>query len=322
MPKTGIKRNKTIDNLRGIAMVAMMMIHSCSYFLKDRVTFLIWDYLQWAVPIFLFCSFYLALKDTRQTDIVKRLKRLFIPYWIFLFFYFILLYFFEKGSFNFPNFLANLFLYKGIDNNWLVLLFLYFTFITIFFKKILKHRILFSGFFLLSLISSIFLIFNHALPYRPVMWLPWSLILFFTYFVVKNEDSSKNLNLMGIFSFSIFLGNYFLMKSFGINNGQYANKYPPTILHLSYGIASTIFFFRLSDKGFFRKLKIEGWLKFFSINSYSLYFIHIIFLLIIQWSGLNRLLNWPLHFMIVVTVSSVSQILINRFLRGAVIKIG
>ncbi|MBD3840001.1 MAG: acyltransferase family protein, partial [Epsilonproteobacteria bacterium] len=120
-------RNKDIDNLRGLAMISMMVIHACSYFLKTKEVYLLWNYLQWAVPVFLFCSFYLSLKDKRPTNYLKRLKRLFIPYWIFLFVYFLLLYFFEKKNFSFQYLRANIFLYRGIDFNWLVLLFLYFT---------------------------------------------------------------------------------------------------------------------------------------------------------------------------------------------------
>ncbi len=51
-----MKRDETIDTLRGMAMLAMIMLHAASYYFGSKTTFLIWDNLQWAVPVFLFCS--------------------------------------------------------------------------------------------------------------------------------------------------------------------------------------------------------------------------------------------------------------------------
>jgi len=66
-------RDKMIDNLRGMAMLAMIVIHSISYFFSDKLSFLIWDYSQWAVPVFFFCSFYLFFKSSKKISLLQSL---------------------------------------------------------------------------------------------------------------------------------------------------------------------------------------------------------------------------------------------------------
>src|SRR3989344_1093293 len=104
-----MQRDKTIDNLRGAAMAAMMVIHACSYYLRDNITLIIWDNLQWAVPVFIFCSFYLFFNKTKEIKVKdffpylkKRLYRLFLHYFIFLAVIFPLFFVFEKKYFNLP----------------------------------------------------------------------------------------------------------------------------------------------------------------------------------------------------------------------------
>lgn len=282
----------------------MMVIHACSYFLKSKGVFLIWNYLQWAVPVFLFCSFYLSLKSDKKIDFGKRLKRLFIPYWIFLFIYFILLFIFEKKNFSFQYLTANIFLYKGLDFNWLVLLFFYFTFLIPFFKWLAKSKVFFYTFFGVALSSSIFFIFSKPIPYRFIMWLPWSTYLYFTYFMIINEKNRLKTNLLVIVSFTVFLGLFFLEKNLGRNTSQFANKYPPTLLHLSFGMFSTIITYRMSKAGLFDLKWLRRILDFFSINSYSLYFIHILVMFVFGWTGIVWKLNWFSFFILIAGLSS------------------
>jgi len=300
-------RNKDIDNLRGLAMIAMMLIHAASYYLKTKGIYLLWNYLQWAVPVFLFCSFYISLKNDKPIDYLKRLKRLFIPYWMFLLAYFFLLFFFENKNFNFQYLTANILLYKGIDFNWLVLLFFYFTFLLPFYKWIKEKKLLYYLMFFLSLASSLLFIFTKPIAYRIIMWLPWMLYFYFTEFIINNEVDKKNhwrINFLAIISFFIFIGIFFLENYINRNTSQYANKYPPTLFHLTFGMFSTIIFYQMSKQGFFGNFLIRKVLDFFSKNSYSLYFIHILVMLISGWTGMIWKLNWFSFFLLIVGLSS------------------
>lgn len=318
-----MERDKSIDNLRGLAMFAMMVIHAISYFFSDKLSFYIWDYSQWAVPVFFFCSFYLYFKNPKKIMILpylkKRFSRLFIPYYFFLLFFYFLLYWFDKKSFfNFGNLLSNIFLYGGLSFNWLVLVFTYFIFLMPFILWLEQYKYYFYGFFILSITSSVYFIFS-PMNYRLIMWLPWSVLAFFTIFFIKNEKNWKKLFLAAVSSIIIF----FILRAFEIKIGhnltQFENKYPPTLYHLSYGIFSIIIIFWLSKKNLFSYFNFDKLLNFLSINSYSLYFIHILIMYSLSWINLKTN-HWFTFFLIIISVSSTIQIFLNwiknRWLRN------
>ncbi|KKQ24651.1 MAG: Racemase domain protein [Candidatus Roizmanbacteria bacterium GW2011_GWC2_37_13] len=312
-----MKRDRTIDTLRGLAMFAMMVIHACSYYLKDKTTLFIWDNLQWAVPVFVFCSFYLFFgrKDKFSASdwlpyLKKRLTKLLTPYYYFLAVFFPLLFFFEKNKFNLKYFFANVFLYKGLDFNWLVLLFLYLTFIMPLVLIIKKNKVLFYGFFIISFISSIYFIFK-PINYRAIMWLPWTAYIYFTIFFLKNKTKAKVLLLTGSLSLIVFIYLRIIETNIGHNLTQFTNKYPPTLYHLSFGIFWIIILYWLSEKNVFNFLKSDRFFNFLSINSYSLYFIHIIVMFMISWLGILPPV-WPLFFLEIISISLLIQMGLNK----------
>ena len=309
-----MERDKTIDNLRGTAMLAMIVIHSISYFFSDKLSFLIWDYSQWAVPVFFFCSFYLFFKSSKKIGLLQYLKKrflkLFIPYYIFLGFFYILLYLFEKKSFFNLNYLkANIFLYGGLDFNWLVLIFVYLTLLLPLIVWFRKNKFLYYGYFILSLFSSIYFIFVKT-NYRLTMWLPWSVLIYFTIYFIEKEKNKIKLLLISFISLLIFLVIRVVEIKIGHNLSQYANKYPPTLYHLSYGIFSIIIIFLLSKKNIFNFLNFDKLLNFLSINSYSLFFIHILVMYYLNWKNLKTS-NWFTFFLLIFIISSIIQLSLN-----------
>ncbi len=304
-------RNKDIDNLRGLAMLAMIVIHACSYFLKTTTTYIVWNYLQWAVPVFLFCSFYITFANDKKIDVMKRLKRLYFPYSIFLAVYFILVFFFEKSKFNLPNFFANVFLYGGLDFNWLVLLFFYFTILIPIIRKLEKNKVLFYGFFGLSFLSSIIFIFFSPFNYRFDMWLPWSTYIYFTYFFVKNEKNKKLINATAVVSFAVFLFLYWLETKINHNLSQYGNKYPPTLFHISFGIFSTVALYQMAKIKVFNFLRFDKILDFLSLNSYPLFFIHLLVIFVLTWTKIVQKMNVFTFFLAIFGISCAVVLLMN-----------
>lgn len=313
-----MERDKSIDNLRGIAMVAMMVIHSISYFFKTKISFYIWDYSQWAVPVFIFCSFYVYFKNPKKLEKIsiivflrKRFMKLLIPYYIFLIVFYGLFYIFDKKYFfNFNQLIANIFLYGGLSFNWLVLLFSYFTLLIpiIFWMK--KYKYLFYSYFFISFFSSILFIF-YKLNYRLIMWLPWSVLIFFTIFFIKNEGNFKRLLLTAFGSIILFFVLRLIEIKIGHNLTQFGNKYPPTLYHLSYGIFSIVAIFWLSKNNIFSYLNFDKLLNFMSLNSYSLFFIHILVMYYFNWLNLKTD-NWFSFFILIIVTSSVIQVILNR----------
>lgn len=313
-----MSRDNIIDNLRGLAMFSMMMIHACSYYLKDRTTSLIWDSLQWAVPVFMFCSFYVFYSKTtkfNKTDwlpyLKKRLSRLLIPYYYYLFFLFFLFFIFGRKEFNLDYFLSGFFIYKGIQFNWLVLLFIYLSFLMPLILLIKKNKYLYYGFFILSVVSSIYFIFR-PFDYRLIMWLPWSAYAYFAIFFIENKSKPGFKFFVGLFSLILFLVLRVLEVNIGHNLTHFANKYPPTLYHLSFGLFWIMILYWLAEKHFFDFLNFNKLLSFLSTNSYSLFFIHIIIIYLVLWTN-SLPSSWIIFFFEIILGSILIQNLLNRF---------
>lgn len=313
-----MNRDKTIDNLRGLAMLAMMVIHACSYYLRDKTTLLIWDNLQWAVPVFLFCSFYLFFERTKEFNrsnllpyLKKRFSRLFLPYFVFLAVYFFLVFFFQKNLFNLKFFLANLFLYGGLTFNWLVMIFVYFTFLMPVIWYLKRFKVIYWSIFVLSVASSFYFIFAKPIPFRAILWFPWLTYMYFTTFFIENKNNAKKLFVTAGLSLILF----FILRQVEINIGhnltQYENKYPPTLYHLSFGIFWVVVLHWLSEKNVFSFFKFDRLLHFLSINSYPIFFWHLLAIFIIQWLHLMPP-NWPIFFVEIFGISSLIQLGFNN----------
>lgn len=114
------------------------------------------------------------------------------------------------------------------------------------------------------------------------------------------------------FSFFIF-NNVFLEKKIGHNLSQFANKYPPTLYHLSYGIFSTTILYQLSEINFFDILGFSRLLNFLSVNSYSLYFVHIVVMDVLTWTRILGRLNNVSFFILIFLFSTLIVYLLNFF---------
>lgn len=313
-----MQRDKTIDNLRGLAMLAMIIIHATAYFLRDKITLFIWDSLQWAVPVFLFCSFYLYYNKVKTFDkenilpyFKKRFSRLLIPYYVFLLVYFLLVYFLDPRKFNLNYFSANVFLYGGLDLNWLPLLFFYLSFLMPLLLLLEKKKIWFNLWGFLSIVSSIVFIFYSPFKSRTIMWLPWSTFIFFTLFFIRNEKNWKRLFYAALVFGLIFIVTRLIEIKIGHNLTHFGNKYPPTLYHLSYGVVSVIVLYWLSKKNVFTFLGFDKFLNFLSVNSYPIFFTHSLAIFLFIWLKI-KFPNWFTLFLGISSVSFLTQIILNK----------
>ena len=312
-----MSRDHNVDNLRGLAMIAMITIHATVLYWNDKVAHFFWDSLQWAVPVFLFCSAYLFF--SRPFDFsflsikkyfVKRLTRLFIPYYVFLGVYTLLTYFFDRQKFNPSYFIGNLFVYKSLDLNWLVLIFFELMFVfplVAFFKK--KNILIYYLFGLTSLASSVYFLFFRPGQFKTIMWLSWSLIIYFTIYFIENQKKTKKMLLTALLSLIIFAACYFIEVKLGHPLTHFSNKYPPNLYHLSYGTFSIIILYFLSSSGLLKP--VQKILDFFSIYSYEIFFIHILLLYLFGWMNV-KFSNWWTLFIVITTSTVFIQLLINK----------
>lgn len=271
-------RHIEIDLLRGIAILAMILIHTTYYFLSDPIALALWNYSQFAVPVFVFCSAFIFFNKSYNFSLLyvfKRIKRLLIPYYVFAIFFISLVYFFEPKKVTTTYLLKNILVIGGIDINWLVLLFIQFAIvfplISYLFKK---QELIFYAYCFLSILSLIYFVFQHTpIDYKLVMWLPWSTIALYTWYVVKNENKKWFYKITIPFSFGAFLVLYFIQRMLSHPLYLQQNKYPPNLYFLSFGIFSITLLLYFA-KYFFPKNFIRSFFIFLSKYSYSIYFIH------------------------------------------------
>ncbi len=314
------KRNSFIDFLRGIAILAMILIHTTVFFYSDIIAATLWNWGQLAVPIFLFCASYLFIKKDMQQEIrllpyfKKRIVRLLIPYYIFLLFFIPLVFILTPEKVSLRYIFESIILIGGVDINWLVLLFLMLAILFPFFQWAQKKGIFFWGFFSLSLASTIlFLFWIPPASYKLFLWMPWSLIFFFAYWFHAHEKQKKQLVAAMMILFGIAFLTYISNLLLGHSTLFRDNKYPPNLFYLSFGMLGILLlsFFAepLTKNSLVRKS-----IHFFSIFSYDIYFIHYGILTI--FVAFLPQLHWPWWILLLtVLILSVLMQLVLNFLR-------
>lgn len=258
----------------------MILIHVTAWHKADVIAFNLWNISQFAVQVFIFCSGYLFfLKEQGRESVfsvkyfAKRATRLLIPYYVFLAFYLPLEIVESPKRFSLNYIFKSLTLTGGPDLNWIILLFLSLALLMPLLLFLLrKHRFLFFIYLLAATLSSVLFLQLKTDNYKLVMWLPWSLMILASWLFVKfhNRITSAYLALSSIAT-TIILSAYLLSTNYSLLFID--NKYPPNLYYLLYGVAwISGLWFVLS----FIDLKKKAWniVRFFSINSYSIFFIH------------------------------------------------
>jgi fucose 4-O-acetylase-like acetyltransferase len=207
-----VKRNKTIDFLRGVATLVMIIIHVTAYFLKDKNVYILWDYAHFVVPIFVFCSafVYFQKDDTKLSvlTIWKRIKRLIVPYYVFVIILFATQYLF-KIKMTDHTFVDHLLLRDGRYINWLVVLFISFIFLFPFMGWLRKNMLLLYTFTTLSIFSTLYLFYNDlSNVFRYVMILPWAAVALYGLYLSRMKN--KTMFLIAILTISTIV--FFLTK--------------------------------------------------------------------------------------------------------------
>ncbi|MFA9288380.1 MAG: acyltransferase family protein [Weeksellaceae bacterium] len=282
-------RNTSIDFLRGLAVIFMIFIHVAAYFLSNQLLKTSWNYAQAAVPFFVFCAGYVYFARTQEHIISlsylwKRISRLLIPYYIFLIVYAIV--FSLLGTeFNLNFWKKNLLMTSGIDLNWLIVLFIQLTILMpilgwLYEKKKQIFWIV-AGCFFTASFSLLFTKIN--LDKRMIVWISWPVITIYSLLFAKNEKNTSFLIKSIVTGIGLHLLSLFLLQLQGKSLSFFDNKYPPNMLYMSYGVWSIALTYLVHAKSQLGKTPAQKVFDYFSVNSYSLFFIHflIVYLLVV-----------------------------------------
>lgn len=328
------KRYEEIDIMRGLAIIAMIAIHTAAYFPRNPTVYALWDTLEFAVPIFIFCSAYLFFKLEYHSHIKhslgyfkKRLVRLLIPYYAFLAVYIPVMTHIEPKKVTQSFIINNIFLTGGIDFNWMVLLFLLLSFLMpllIFLFR--KHRVFFGVYLTLALTSaSVFLFIHPYSHYRLLMLLPWSVLIIFSWVVAEKEHSARWLTLLFAWSLVLFSITRAIVAVIpGGSVIHFHNKYPPNLYHLAYGFVSIVGMYCLAR--IFKRFHglVRQPISFFSKYSYTIYFIHIgviYFITVVLKTKVDQG-SFPVFFAEVLALSAGIQLLLIGAQRFSTLKRG
>lgn len=320
----GVRRIVELDILRGIGIFSVILIHSTILYYSHPIASFVWDANQYAVQLLVFCSSYIYfIKEKSNASFSftwyfkKRILRLLQPYYIFAAVYFVILAIFQKSQLNLDYIKQSVFLTGGISINWLVLLMLQFA-IAYPFISFLKNRFK-PGFYMvcvLSLLSSIWLLFFKLnFDYKLVMWLPWLTIAFYSLLFVKYQKNTKFLFVMFFLSLLVFACIRMGLTHFGHSLQMYDNKYPPNIYFLVYGMMIIPFLLLLSYFHVFSWKPIEKFLAFLSKNSFTLFFIHFLFLYFFTKYGLQHVVSWYVFFGALLFLSVAAQFIFDESMK-------
>lgn len=274
---------------------------------------------QFAVVAFLFCSAYLSLLKPYPAVsefipyIAKRLKRLLIPFFAFFTIYIL----FSTVGLN--KHLSQSYIVKsytltgGIDFNWLVLLFIQLMLVTPFIQFLnAKSKIGLYIYTFIAILSSIIFLKYTPLPfYRSIMWLPWSLVIVYALYFDRIWNNKKLFVWVTLLFGAIFLiTQQYVLLPLHHSFSMYNNKYPPNLYHIAYSLFAVNIIYFLSQKKLFSSSLVQRSIHFFSVNSYPLFFIHIIVIDGV-WKWIHPT-NWILFFLIVTYISVIIQMGLNR----------
>jgi len=323
------KRFDAIDDIRGISIIVMILIHTNVYFLRNKISYATLEMSQFAVVAFIFCSAYLLyLKpafvsvSTFISFVKKRIVRLVIPYYAFLLLYLLFLIPKETHRLTFTYFFQNISLTGGLDFNWLVLLFIELAILMPVFKYWHEKKSkLLSVFLFFSILSTLFFLKFSPLPfYRSIMWLPWSLIPIYTLYFPQLYQNKRWFWIVTVISFFIFvISQQYVLPSLHHSLRMYDNKYPPNIYHLSYGIFGVNLLYFLSQKGVFSLKPVQTFIHFFSVYSYTIFFIHILVIYILT-VFFRFHFTWVSFFIAVITITGITQVCLNTAIQKLKIK--
>lgn len=334
------KRYSDIDFFRGLAIIVLIFIHVSLY--NQRSPYFLWNFSYFAIPLFVFSSGYVLLKKYKKftstkdffSFLKKRFKRLLLPYYLYLFFNFLLTYIFTTVNkeeeiialpLNREEILGQILLLGNPYINWFVVLFLSLALFFPFLTLIIRKRKTFLSTFYLIMAITILLVFKRPSielkSLKFLLFIPWLLPFLFAYFYDAFRKSGlKRFTLMLVF-FILFTTQGYLLQTNHLSTVLRDNQYPPNFYYFSYGFFWLFLLSLIFDLDLFKERPVTKFFAYFSRHSYSLFFIHYLTIQFFFYQPgrvLSQLFNNDLvtSFLLFIYITSVS-VLINGFINRA-----
>ncbi len=291
-------RHFHIDVIKAIATIIVVLTHVLAYHLGEKTTWWLWNYSHFVVVGLVFSSAYLyANSRASSTDnfsfgwFYKRFLRLYKPYFIYLIVHAFLMnvfpsYFLGYGwKKTMPFFIQNMTLTGGVDFGWLPLLFIQLAMLSPLLLYIVRSKS-YGRIYAISILLFVSLTAFFRIPStysRLVAWIPWSSIAALGFIYSDFEKNGlKNFRKLSAYGTSvcavIWIAFFMLLGRPELPFAFSNHKYPPDISYLSYGATFTFIILWLTQTVSISSKNIIRGVTFISKNSYTIFFVHFIFL--------------------------------------------
>lgn len=317
-------RNITIDFMRMLGIILIILAHSNpNNFIFQLRNF---DVVMMVILMALSYQISSSRKESREFNyknyLIKRIKRLVVPTYFFLMFYysfsFILSYLFS-GQYEFytlKTILSSFLLLDGFGYVWIIRIYLILSLFLPLLKKL--NNTVSSGFLYISMF--IFLLIAQEFLYGYIdkngYFFKFIKYYFFDisgYIIIAGLSIrlfEMNLKKVIIIVSSTFI---FLSRYYNFFNLQ-AYKYPPKIYYLCYGLGmSLIIYFLFNKIESILNLKMKRIIVFISNYSLEVYFWHIIYIFLFNGFFFIKIDSWILYFLMLLFISICSTYLQVKF---------
>ncbi len=312
-------RDFVIDLLRSVAIIVMIIMHVSPSYPRSSVANFIWNWGQWVVPAFILCSIAVDRVTIRTPQdyfvyLSRRLKRLLIPYYIWLVLYIGLIRVFEGKFPPASIILKNITLTGGYDFNWLIVLFIAVTAVSPLIRRIVERSEIQSlATLMVCFTTSAVYLGNRSLwsgAYRLYMIMPWvgvvvTIMLLLTWWKAGDRQRITALFIVAV---GMFLYWYRYLTDAGISTFTFSHKYPPDIYFVSFIVWSVIAAYALAhtvDQYVRRWRYISTALTYVSMYSYRAFFIHILILYTLTHIVIVKMLPFVVFTLLLIALTGI-----------------
>ena len=281
------KRDYSIDILRAIAIVGIIIAHST----PNDLIFQIRNFDVVLMVLLMGASYYLSNQNKKINYIdylIKRFNRLVVPTWQFLAIFFVLFYGLSvyAGSdyyFNFETIKSSFLLLDGIGYVWIMRVFFLVAMLSplmLFISKKIKNNLIYLGFIVVLYgVYTVLIQYNSTmsgnLGYYTEQIVVYGLgyIIVFAVGLRLKQFSTKDINILlgfmvGMLIVLMYINDFRPVQEF---------KYPPKLYYMSYGITVSLFLYQLLKINVIKNILQNKFVLYLSHHSIWLYFWHIIF---------------------------------------------
>ena len=293
------KREDYIDVLKAIGLLCIILAHV-------KPPNIIFQLRNFDVILMIMISSYLGIKSyknkTTLNYYIKRFKRLVLPTWIFLVFFFTV---FKTSAISYEKVLNSFALDEGIGYVWIIRIYFLISLLIPLCQNIIrkykKKNVIITTllFYIIYEVCCYNGLFNNKIMlYLFAYIVPCYLLIIISYYIFDNKKMQIITFVISMLVFIVI--ELLIYKENGCFLATQTQKYPFRVLYLSYAISASsliILLFRNWDNNHYS----DGIIKFISSHSLWIYLWHIMIIYKIN----SYSINWIIKYIIVITLATI-----------------